>query len=226
MAAQPLELLLQADDLRVQVGHVFLQLRAPLFEIGVLAPELQSFDSVPARPGGGGRRRSVGAHHFVFIVPRTAEISRTRVGGATPVERGSLRPALARGIWRGRLGGMVLCFRAGTAPSASTEPKTCSTDLSQQFARSQIKLKNHQYIGGGPTCGYIKVTRPDPVVVQRWRQLRQMLILQLEMFDQGSLSLKSAGIDVSADAIRNLEREIFDFDALISDDEAKQAAGH
>ena len=52
-----------------------------------------------------------------------------------------------------------------------------------------------------------------------------MLILQLEMFDQGSLSLKSAGVDVSADAIKNLEREIFDFDALISDDEAKEAAG-
>jgi hypothetical protein len=67
--------------------------------------------------------------------------------------------------------------------------------------------------------------RTDPVVVQRWRQLRQMLIRQLEMFDQGSLSLKSAGVDVSADAIRNLEREILDFDALISDDEAKKAAG-
>jgi hypothetical protein len=74
---------------------------------------------------------------------------------------------------------MVLCFRAGTAPSASTEPKTYSTKLSQQFARSQIKLKNHQYIGGAPTCAYIKVMRADPVVVQRWRQLRQMLILQL-----------------------------------------------
>lgn len=67
--------------------------------------------------------------------------------------------------------------------------------------------------------------RADPVVVQRWRQLRQILILQLEMFDQGSLSLKSAGVDVSADAIRNLEREICDFDALISDDEAQEAAG-
>lgn len=67
--------------------------------------------------------------------------------------------------------------------------------------------------------------RTDPVVVQRWRQLRQMLIHQLEMFDQGSLRLKSAGVDVSADAIRNLEREILDFDALISDDEAKEAAG-
>ena len=53
-----------------------------------------------------------------------------------------------------------------------------------------------------------------------------MLILQLEMFDQGSLVLKSSGVDVSADAIRHLEREILDFDALISDDEAKEAAGY
>jgi hypothetical protein len=67
--------------------------------------------------------------------------------------------------------------------------------------------------------------RADPVIVERWRQLRQMLILQLEMFDQGSLSLKSSGVDVSADAIKNLEREIYDFDALISDDEEKKAAG-
>lgn len=52
-----------------------------------------------------------------------------------------------------------------------------------------------------------------------------MLVLQLEMFDQGSLSLKSSGVDVSVDAIRNLEREIYDFDALISDDEEKAAAG-
>lgn len=68
--------------------------------------------------------------------------------------------------------------------------------------------------------------RADPIVVERWRQLRQMLIRQLEMFDQGSLSLKSGGVDVSAPAIRNLEREILEFDALISDDEAKEAAGH
>ena len=52
-----------------------------------------------------------------------------------------------------------------------------------------------------------------------------MLIRQLEMFDAGSLSLKSAGVDISAEAIRNLEREISNFDTLISDDEAKQAAG-
>jgi hypothetical protein len=45
------------------------------------------------------------------------------------------------------------------------------------------------------------------------------------MFDAGSLSLKSAGVDISGEAIRNLEREISDFDALISDDDAKKAAG-
>ena len=44
------------------------------------------------------------------------------------------------------------------------------------------------------------------------------------MFDAGSLSLMSAGVDVSAEAIRNLEREILDFDALISEDEAKERA--
>ena len=53
-----------------------------------------------------------------------------------------------------------------------------------------------------------------------------MLILQLDMFDSGSLTLKSADIDISAKAIDRLKREILDFDALISDDEAKEAAGH
>jgi hypothetical protein len=66
--------------------------------------------------------------------------------------------------------------------------------------------------------------RADPIIVQRWRDLRQMLIRQLDMFDSGSIVLKSGSVDVSADAIDNLKREIFAFDALISDDEAKQAA--
>lgn len=67
--------------------------------------------------------------------------------------------------------------------------------------------------------------RVDPIVVQRWRELRQMLILQLDMFDKGNLSLKSGGVDVSGEAIGNLKREILTFDALISDDEAKGKAG-
>jgi hypothetical protein len=52
-----------------------------------------------------------------------------------------------------------------------------------------------------------------------------MLIRQLDMFDTGRISLKADSLDVSAEAIVNLKREIFAFDALISDDEAKQAAG-
>jgi hypothetical protein len=67
--------------------------------------------------------------------------------------------------------------------------------------------------------------RADPIVVQRWRDLRQMLISQLDMFDSGAISLKADSVDVSAEAIHNLKREILDFDALISDDEAKQSAG-
>ena len=67
--------------------------------------------------------------------------------------------------------------------------------------------------------------RADPIIVQRWRDLREMLIRQLDMFDSGAISLRSNSVDVSADAIANLKREILDFDALISDDEAQQAAG-
>ena len=66
--------------------------------------------------------------------------------------------------------------------------------------------------------------RADPIVVQRWRDLRQMLIRQLDMFDSGSISLKADSVDVSAEAIVNLRREIFDFDALILDDETKRVA--
>ena len=72
---------------------------------------------------------------------------------------------------------------------------------------------------------YVGYMRADPIIVQRWRDLREMLIRQLDMFDSGAISLKTNSVDVSADAIANLKREIFAFDALISDDEAKQAAG-
>jgi len=91
--------------------------------------------------------------------------------------------------------------------------------------RSQINLGRDNETGKEVGSVYIWSMRADPIVVQRWRELRQMLILQLDMFDRGRLSLKSDGIDVSADAIENLKREIFEFDTLISDDEAKEAAG-
>ncbi|HEY3799545.1 MAG TPA: hypothetical protein VGL58_14425 [Caulobacteraceae bacterium] len=66
--------------------------------------------------------------------------------------------------------------------------------------------------------------RTDPIVVQQWRDLRSMLIKQLDMFQTGQLSLKAAGVDISLAAIADLKRSILDFDALILDDETQAAA--
>ena len=57
-------------------------------------------------------------------------------------------------------------------------------------------------------------------VVQRWRDLRSMLIQQLEMFEGGSLTLRSNGLNISAEAIADLKRSILEFDTLIGQDEA------
>jgi hypothetical protein len=57
-------------------------------------------------------------------------------------------------------------------------------------------------------------------VVQRWRDLRTMLIQQLDMFESGALILRSNGVNISADAMADLRRSILEFDALIAKDEA------
>jgi len=57
-------------------------------------------------------------------------------------------------------------------------------------------------------------------IVQRWRGLRTMLIRQLNMFERGALTLRSGGLDMSAEAAADLRREILEFDALIAKDEA------
>jgi len=59
--------------------------------------------------------------------------------------------------------------------------------------------------------------------LQRWRDLRGMLIRQLEMFESGALTLRTDQVDVSPAAIANLKREIYEFDALIQ--EATKIAG-
>lgn len=56
-------------------------------------------------------------------------------------------------------------------------------------------------------------------VLQRWRDLRTMLIQQLDMFETGALILRSNGVDISAHAIADLRRSILEFDALIAKDE-------
>ena len=60
----------------------------------------------------------------------------------------------------------------------------------------------------------------DAEILQRWRDLRAMLIGQLDMFEKGSLVLRSGGVDVSTSAIADLKRSILDFDALITKGEA------
>lgn len=51
--------------------------------------------------------------------------------------------------------------------------------------------------------------------VQRWRDLRGMLIRQLDMFESGGLTLRANDVNVSSAAIRDLKRDILKFDALI-----------
>jgi hypothetical protein len=63
----------------------------------------------------------------------------------------------------------------------------------------------------------------DPLVVQRWRDLREVLIRQLDMFETGRLTLKTAGVDVSQGAVTDLKRSILEFDELISADAADAA---
>jgi hypothetical protein len=53
-------------------------------------------------------------------------------------------------------------------------------------------------------------------IVQRWRDLRAMLIRQLELFESGELVLHSSDVDISPAAIGDLKRSILEFDALIS----------
>lgn len=53
-------------------------------------------------------------------------------------------------------------------------------------------------------------------IVQRWRELRVMLIQQLEMFESGALILRSNNVNVSSAAIADLKRSILEFDALIA----------
>jgi hypothetical protein len=60
----------------------------------------------------------------------------------------------------------------------------------------------------------------DTELVQRWRDLREMLIRQLDMFESGRLTLRASGVDISEPAIADLQRSILEFDALISRDAA------
>lgn len=59
-------------------------------------------------------------------------------------------------------------------------------------------------------------TQTRTQMVQRWREIREMLIQQLDAFEKGALTLRANNVNVSAAAIADLKRSIFEFDALIS----------
>lgn len=70
---------------------------------------------------------------------------------------------------------------------------------------------------------YVRRMETDAEIVQRWHDLRTMLIQQLDMFETGALTLRSNGVNISAEAMADLRRSILEFDALIAKD---QAAGN
>jgi hypothetical protein len=61
-------------------------------------------------------------------------------------------------------------------------------------------------------------SEPHDQVIRRWRDLREMLIRQLDLFESGGLTLHANNENVSASAIADLKTSILEFDALISDD--------
>lgn len=63
----------------------------------------------------------------------------------------------------------------------------------------------------------------DAEVAQRWRDLREMLIQQLDMFESGALTLRSNGVNISANAMADLRRSILEFDALIAKEKPDNA---
>lgn len=72
----------------------------------------------------------------------------------------------------------------------------------------------------GNTRLYARPMETQVDLVQRWRDLRTMLIQQLDMFESGALILRSNGVNISADAMADLRRSILEFDSLIAKDEA------
>ena len=64
--------------------------------------------------------------------------------------------------------------------------------------------------------------KPDRVV-QQWHDLREMLIRQLDMFETGTLTLRSNGADVAPAAVHDLKQGILEFDALISEELERSA---
>lgn len=58
-------------------------------------------------------------------------------------------------------------------------------------------------------------------VRHRWSYLRDLLIEQLGRFESGAYKILADNVDVGADAILRLKKEILDFDRLIARSESR-----
>jgi hypothetical protein len=58
---------------------------------------------------------------------------------------------------------------------------------------------------------------------ERWRDLRDLLIEQLDRFQSGALQIHSGDENVSADAIVMIKRHIREFDQMIARSESRDA---
>jgi hypothetical protein len=66
-------------------------------------------------------------------------------------------------------------------------------------------------------------TKETPAEIrQRWCYLRDLLIEQLARFETGALQMHSDELNISANAIKKLKRNILDFDELIARSEARE----
>lgn len=66
--------------------------------------------------------------------------------------------------------------------------------------------------------------RTPEQVLQGWRDLRERLVQQLDMFETGVLTLRSDGADVAPSQIRLLRGQIDAFDTLIAGGEPEPGA--
>lgn len=70
---------------------------------------------------------------------------------------------------------------------------------------------------------YHRAMETQAEIRERWRDLRDLLIEQLDRFQSGALQIHSGDENVSADAIVMIKRHIREFDQMIARSESRDA---
>jgi hypothetical protein len=98
----------------------------------------------------------------------------------------------------------------------ASAPNALIATLPAPMSGVRAPNEDAQIAHGHPAAGGADAsTQTTDQVVRRWRELREMLIGQLGMFENGDLKLQSNDLNVSGAAIEDLKRGIREFDALI-----------